>query len=31
LQVQERDVVLLIHEHGSMQLKALVAKSKPNP
>ena len=29
LQVQEKDVVLLIHEHGSMQLKELVAKFKP--
>ena len=29
MQVQEKDVVLLIHEHGSMQLKELVAKFKP--
>jgi len=29
LQVQEKDVVLLIHEHGTMQLKELVAKFKP--
>ena len=27
--VQERDVVLVIHEHGRMQLKDLVAKFKP--
>lgn len=29
MQVQEKDVVLLIHEHGTMQLKELVAKFKP--
>ena len=29
LQVQERDVVMVIHEHGKMQLKELVANFKP--
>ena len=29
LQVQEKDVVMVIHEHGSMQLKDLVAEFKP--
>ena len=29
LQVQEKDVVMVIHEHGSMQLKDLVAEFRP--